>query len=330
VLSIQVLLKPYLMDAFVWNDETVINSYGFIVLNAGGKFNRYDSNPVMLKEHVSALNIGRWKDKKIEGNLLIATPEFDEADDDALKTKGKVERGFLKGCSMGIDPLAWELKSMPDGKVVPIVTEWEWLETSLCSIPSNGSAIKLYRDGKEMTSEEIKSKVLQLTLSNQNQITMDFKLTADAYKALQLGDTAGAAEISNAIIALKSQADKSRELEATLNKQRKDAAEELVNLAISKGQITADKKDSFVALATNDLQQVKTILSAIPEKKEVAPHIKEGNPDLLKDPSRETWSLSDWRKKDPAGLQLMKKDNPDQYNKLLTELDSKLKEQGAI
>lgn len=318
------------MDAFVWNDETVINSYGFIVLNAGGRFNRFENNPVMLKEHISAMNIGRWKDKKVEGSLLIATPEFDEADEEALKTKGKVERGFLKGCSMGIDPLAWELQSMPDGKVVPVVTEWEWLETSLCSIPSNGSAIKLYRDGKEMSSEEIKSKVLQLTLSNQNNVTMDFKLTADAYKALQLGDTAGAAEISNAIIALKAQADKAQELETTLNKQRKDAAEEVVNLAISKGQITADKKDSFIALATSDLQQAKAILSAIPEKKQVASHIKEGQQNLSADPARESWSLADWRKNDPTGLQLMKKENQEQYNKLLAELDTKLKAQGAL
>jgi|WetSurMetagenome_2_1015567.scaffolds.fasta_scaffold02807_3 hypothetical protein len=319
------------MDAFVWNDETVINNYGFIVLNAGGRFTRFETNPIMLLRHKDDIVIGKWSDRKIEGNLLLATPEFDEADEDATKTKGKIERGFLKGCSMGIDPITWELKSMPDGSVVPVVTEWEWLETSICSVPSNGSAIKLIHQGHEMSTDEIKTKVLQLTLSNQNNTIMDvIKLTADAYKALQLGETATAADISNAIIALKSKSDKAEEFEATLNKQRKDAAEELVNLAVTKGQITADKKDSFVALAINDLQQAKTILSSIPEKKEVGKGVKEGSQNLSNDPSRESWSLSDWRKKDSAGLQLMKKENPEQYGKLLTDLDSKLKSQGSI
>ncbi len=319
------------MDAFVWNDETVINDYGFIVMNAGGRFERFETNPVMLLQHKHDALIGKWTDRKIEGNLLIASPVFDDEDELASKTKGKIERGFLKGCSMGIDPQKWELKSMPDGTIVPIVTEWIWCETSICSVPSNGAAIKLYRDGKELSREEIQSKVLELTLSNQNNSIMDvIKLTADAYKALQLGETAGAEDISSAILALKTRADKATELEATLTQQRKAAAEELINLALSKGQITADKKESFITLAINDLQQAKTILSAIPAKKEVGAQIKEGEIDLSNDPARADWTLSDWRKKDPKGFELMKRENNEQYQKLLGELDSKLKGQGIM
>jgi HK97 family phage prohead protease len=314
------------MDAFVWNDETVINSYGFIVLNAGGRFDRFETNPIMLLQHKDQDVIGRWTDRKIEGSLLIATPEYDEADELAAKTKGRVERGFLKGCSLGIDPLKWELKSMPDGNIVPIVTEWEWLETSLCSIPSNGSSVKLYHQGREMSSEEIKSKVLQLTMSNQNNDKMEFKLTSDAYKALQLGEIADAAEISSAIIALKTKADKA---EATLAAQKKAAAEELVNAALSKGQITADKKDSFIALATNDFQQAKTILSSIPEKKQLGNQVKEGA-EINLGANREDWDMTRWRKEDSAGLQLMKKQDPERYEALLSNLDSKLKSQGVI
>lgn len=313
------------MDPFVWNDETVVNSFGFMVKNAGGRFARFDSNPVMLLQHKQDDVIGRWKDRRIEGTQLLATPEYDEADDKALKIKGKVERGFMKGCSMGIEPLEWEITTMPDGSVVPVVTKWDWYETSLCSVPSNGSAVRLYEKGRELSVKEIKNKVVELTMSNQNNPVMEFKLTIDAYKALQLGENAGTPEISAAIIALKAKADEALN---SIAAQKKTAAEELVQTALSKGQITADKKESFVALAISDYNQAKTILSAIPEKKEVGPKVKEGNHTELA--GRDDWDITRWRKEDPAGLQLMKKQEPERYNALTSSLDAKLKNAGSI
>ena len=35
-------------DEYALNDESVVNSHGFVLLNAAGRFERYNANPVML------------------------------------------------------------------------------------------------------------------------------------------------------------------------------------------------------------------------------------------------------------------------------------------
>lgn len=319
------------MEHFVWNDETVMNSYGFAVRNSGGRFSRFNNNPVMLLGHDSSKVIGRWENMRTEGTQLMATPVFDEADPEALAVKGKVERGFLRGCSLGIDILKWELTALPDGTVIPMATEWEWCEASLCAVPSNGAAIRLYAGGQLMDEKTIRSKITELSLSQSNSHNMEFKLTLEAYKALNLGETAGASDISTAICALAAKATEADNMKAQLEGQKKQQAEALVSTALSAGKITADKKGAFVALALADFDNARTILESLPAKREVGSTIIPGNLEGQQGVSgRDGWDLTRWRKEDPSGLVELRKNSPDTYNALLQGVESRLKSMGVL
>ena len=50
------------MERFIFNDETIKNSHGFDLLNAGGRFNRFKDNPVMLHNHNADKVLGKWNE----------------------------------------------------------------------------------------------------------------------------------------------------------------------------------------------------------------------------------------------------------------------------
>jgi hypothetical protein len=64
------------MPTFVFNDETVVNTYGFRVRNNGGSFNRFDANPVMLNTHINSteMTLGNWNNRRVEGFQLKGDP----------------------------------------------------------------------------------------------------------------------------------------------------------------------------------------------------------------------------------------------------------------
>ena len=96
------------MNEFLLNDGT-INSYGFVVLTEGINLSRFRKNPVMFYNHGKDNGvIGRWENLRIENGKLYGTPVFDDKHEPGKTIKEKVESGFLKGASMGIDVLALE------------------------------------------------------------------------------------------------------------------------------------------------------------------------------------------------------------------------------
>ncbi|MGM9864280.1 MAG: HK97 family phage prohead protease, partial [Lepagella sp.] len=122
---------------YILNDEGVVNSHGFVLLNAAGRFDRYNANPVMLFNHESGSIIGQMKGIRIDGTRLIGQAEFDEEDPLGLKCKRQAKKGILRGCSPGIIINAVEMRIGPDGEERLTVTDWELLETSLVGVPSN-------------------------------------------------------------------------------------------------------------------------------------------------------------------------------------------------
>ena len=92
------------MPRFILNDENVMNSYGFKIKTAGIDLKRFEANPVMLDGHnPSNLSvIGKWTEIKAENGKLSADTDFDMEDENAKTIAGKVERGVIKGASMGI------------------------------------------------------------------------------------------------------------------------------------------------------------------------------------------------------------------------------------
>ncbi|MDO4225811.1 MAG: HK97 family phage prohead protease, partial [Bergeyella zoohelcum] len=139
---------------FIVNTEAV-NSYGYRILTEGIDTEQYMRNPVVLYMHNRAWGrgnevIGRTIALKKEGGKLIAEVEFDEADEFAKQIAGKIERGFIKMCSLGADVI--ETSSDPlftlAGQTRETVTKCKMVELSIVDIGGNDDALKLSKDGK--------------------------------------------------------------------------------------------------------------------------------------------------------------------------------------
>lgn len=251
---------------FVLNDETTINSYGFRVINAGGDFVRFDSNPVMLNSHINSteMTLGAWKNRRASGKQLLADTDFDMARPSVAEVAGQVERGYIKGCSMGLaidfDDASWQIGE--DG--VPELLVWELMEASICAVPSNSNALALYHraTGELMAENEIKLSVKNLTpapqIKNNNNMSNKIILTAPALSVLLgLGitqDNVGESEISNALVKLgadlSAEKAKTTELQTKLDAQLKLQAEALIDGAIAEEKLLAGERAEYVEFAT--------------------------------------------------------------------------------
>ncbi len=298
------------MPTFVLNDESVLTSHGFLVNNAGGKFDRFKENPVMLDSHDDRCVIGKWNNLIVSGTQLKADSEFDMEDPDAVKISGKVDRGYIKGASMGIIPLEAENIEIPGLGTQLVLTSWELVEASPVAVPSNKAALRLYaKDGKTVLKlEEIKlSLETIINKRNTNMEKKEIKLSVDAAKVLGLGIEPEPIELNAAIMELSgklSLATTAKEkAEKTLNDHNEALANELVNLAVKEGRITADRKESFTKLAINDYKQAKDLLESMPAKETLSTKLKK---DGDKTPAgREDWNYMKWLKEDAVGLKAM-------------------------
>lgn len=271
---------------FILNNDTSKNSYGFRILTKGINLSRFKQNPVMLDQHYNANSavIGRWLDITATETELSAEPEFDTDDENAVKISGKVEKGLIKGCSMGISFNRDDLK-MIDGQLT--LTKCELLEASIVAIPSNPKALKLTCDGKLLTETEVEQLCLSITSESK-----DFKPNQQQSNSMKLStltlsvlvglgitnDEVTGADIDNAILSLSNKNEQlTKELGLEKDKvnayaqkeaeAKKLAAEEMVDLAVKAGKITADKADSFKTLAAENFDLAKSTLDAIPAKK---------------------------------------------------------------
>ncbi len=270
------------MPRFVLNDEKKQNSYGFKIKTSGISLERFNGNPVMLDGHnPSNLSvIGTWKDIKTENGILSADTDFDTEDENAKAIAGKVERGIIKGCSMGIS-FKKENLTYDNGDL--ILTECELLEASIVAIPSNANALRLYADGELMNETDVKALCLSVAENLNNFNNNDMKkiqLSAMVLVALGLTEKQEVTEndINTAVLSLqKAKEDAEAKLKLSEEKVKaytdKEKAEkqtkitEMVDLAVKNGQITADKKQSFIDLANQNFELAKSTIDAIPVKK---------------------------------------------------------------
>ena len=303
------------MNDYILNDESVVNSHGFVLLNAAGRFERFNANPVMLFNHEADKLIGQMTGLRVEGTKLIGTPVYDEEDALAAKCKRQGEKGFLKGCSPGIMIYAVELRTNPDGEERITVTDWELCEVSLVSVPSNPGALRLYNaQGEVIPDDQIRLSIESLLHLNKQDEMDKIILTAEAYAALGLkSNEADGKAISAAIMELKSRVEKA---EKDLNDQHKAQAEALVELAIKDGRITADKKEQFVKLALVDFDMAKTTLEAIPTRESLAGKVTHSTGKAVATKDRMDWTYLRWAKEDPEGLKRLKETDPEAFEEL--------------
>ncbi|MGC1471538.1 MAG: HK97 family phage prohead protease [Psychroserpens sp.] len=148
---------------FLVSDENV-NEYGYRILTAGIDTNQYERNPVVLYLHERARNpnqvVGRALKLYKKDNQLFAEIEFDEEDKYAKKLAGKVERGYIKMCSIYADVIETSLDEalMLPGQSHETVTKCKLVEISIVDIGGNDNALKLSRNGEPVQLRKIEQK----------------------------------------------------------------------------------------------------------------------------------------------------------------------------
>lgn len=327
------------LPKFVLNDERVKNSHGFYLLNAGGRFDRFAQNPVMLDNHDLDRLIGRWDDLTVEGSLLTAVPVFDEGTELGRERMGQVERGFLRGASIGLYIYAAEYRKNPtSGEDELFVTDWEMIESSTTSIPSNAGALslKIYDAARRPVAEEqlaaYLDHVVQLTLNKQDMTPNNttgggspapaaVTLTAAAQVALGIPENATAEAVSAAIVALAAKCSDAEQrvatLEAAATAAHQKAVQDMISLAIKEGRITADQRNTYEKLAAADYEATKAALEALPGKASLAAQVTRVAGGSSIPAERSGWTLLRWMKEDMAGLNRIKAEDPQAYEAIV-------------
>lgn len=326
------------MPRFILNDEKTRNSYGFKINTAGIYLGRFETNPVMLDGHINANShvIGSWKDIKKENGQLTAETVFDMEDPKAAEIAGKVDRNVIRSCSMGISFKKSDLK-MIDGELT--LTACELHEASIVAIPSNSSALKLTMDGEELSDTDVKELCLSLLTPNPSPKergipetfktkNMTIKLSQLAFLALGLAATtveAPAEQIESLILALSKEKEETQkkldlsneQLNAYIQKEKDAKAKavtEMVDAALAAGKITADKKQSFIELATANFELAKTTLDAIPAKQNFSAGIN--TPVNVSGVA----TMEDFQKLSTEQQLAFKEQNPDAYQTILNSI----------
>jgi len=322
-------------EYFVFNDENVKNSYGFYINTLGIKMDRFNDNPVMLNNHLNSNEnvIGNWSDAVKETGLLKLKPHFDEETDLGKDVAGKVDRGYLKGCSMGIIP-NWDSVQKVGDRL--IMMECELAEGSIIPVPSNRGAIAIYSaDGELMKEADVQSLCLSVT-EKLNGIPENLNSKLDMKKILlsvatlmalgfddQPTDGLDVAAVEAKVLGLsKKVADLTAkntglELAAQTAKEAQEAAVKLaatqkVDLAITQGKIPANKKEAFVQLGITSPEVLQTTLDSIPAKQNFGAGVTvpSGNGSV------EVKTMDEFEKLSHTEKLSFKESNPEAYKKL--------------
>ena len=258
---------------FVLSDESV-NSFGFRVLTAGIDLERFKNNPIMLWNHTRShdgkqdniLPIGRWENLRIEDGKLLGDTCFDMDDDFAVKIANKVNNGFIKTCSIGIDPI--ELNNeFVEGQTRKTVAKCLLVECSIADIPSNANSVSLFnKSGKriELTAESVDCTIGTIN-NNVNKNNTEMKLIALKFG---LGENATEAEIlakyDELQISLSAKDTEIATLKANAAEAEKKTIESIVNDAVVAKKLTADQKPHFITIGEKmGIESLKTTLASM-------------------------------------------------------------------
>ncbi|GET46493.1 HK97 family phage prohead protease [Capnocytophaga felis] len=271
---------------FILSDESVANSYGFHVLTEGINLQRFNSNPVMLNNHRNDTKdvLGSWKDLRKENGKLYAKPDFDTEDNEGKEVVRKVQRGKIKGASVGII-FKKEAMQLQNGKLV--LTECELLEASIVAVPSNAHAITLYHaEGKPYTEAEIQA--LCLSVHQNSNLKFDNTMNKEILSLLKLADNANEDAVKEAIkdtIANLSAVTADRDQlktevtnlrEAQTQRQTAEFSAELER-AIKDGRIDADGAEPVKELQKANHAQAMKLLAGLKPHASVNDQINKGD-----------------------------------------------------
>jgi hypothetical protein len=301
-----------------------VNSYGFRVLTSGMDVAQYRRNPILLWQHSRAwrgeegevLPIGRMERLRVEGDKLIGTPVFDEADKFAKKIKAKWDGGFLRMVSAGLDVVetSAEASAMLPGQVRPTVTKSRLREVSVVDIGANDDALTLYHGGRAVCLAEGLDETLLDEIIPKIPIKNQLKMKTIALK-LGLAESATEGEVLAAIGALQGAAAAAVKLQKEVEDIREKAIESEVDAAIKLHKITADKRAHFVALGKSaGVEALRTTLECVAPAVKPTDVIAPGGGAAAADGDKKSYAkLSDAPAEERAEL---RRSDPEEYRRL--------------
>lgn len=243
-----------------------LNCYGGRILTSGIDLTQFRRNPLLLWMHRRSFDpdvmpIGRIDNLRIDGDLLIGTPVFDQNDEFAKKVESKWENGFLRMASAGIEII--ETSEAPEhllpGQTRRTITRCKLEEVSIVDMGGNDEALQLYdRSGKILklaAGEDNDVLPLLLNQENDNQPNKKEQMNKELLQLLGLPETATEQEAVGALRLLKEKADKVETLQLA-------SITTLVDGAIAERRITAAQKEHFVQLGKSaGVDSLRTTLS---------------------------------------------------------------------
>lgn len=311
--------------SFVIVDESRVNSYGFRTMVDGIDLKQYKRNSILLWMHIRAyrgtkdeiLPLGRVENLRVEGEekgkkKLIGDFVFDEKDEFAKKISQKVEDGFIRMASAGLDPVEWsdavELKLPGQTRLTLVKSRMQ--EISLVDIGSDDGALALWKDGKLITLSAGGDNK-EIPIFNNNEKTEDMKAIA---LKLGLPETATEQDILTKVSICLALQSENITLKTELEQIKLSAITDAVKEAVDAKRITADKKEHFINLGKAvGIEQLREILSLIPcaVKPTDVLNLYKGNV-----PGVTTTDAKTLRELQAEDVLKLRKDNPEEYARL--------------
>lgn len=267
-----------------------LNRYKFRVMTSGLDWSEFDTNPLMLYNHIRVTDsydrrgdlmfpLGRWEDRRIDGDKVYMRPVFNTATDAGKLAQESYRNKFLNTGSVHLDVIEWseDPNLLLPGQTRATVTRAKVLETSLTDLPGNAGCYKLSFQGGDVVSLSLSSSEAEEDALNA--VVPKLKLAADPPKTTlnnnmdelklvaraideSLADTdVNVITLVSRITTLKSRAEAAEaelaKLSATTATQRKKA---LVDENIRAGKITEADRDLYEGLADKDYDNTKLAL----------------------------------------------------------------------
>lgn len=331
---------------FIICDNTV-NRYGWRLLVEGIDLTGFQKNPVALMQHYTyEIAIGRWENIRVENSKLLGTLIFDRNDEQAIRLYWKYKDGFMNAVSLHVIPK--EESEAPEyllpGQTSATVVKSELLEISVVTVPGQANAVKLSTpEGKEYKLNLITSKKMdkeEKTIEDiQKELDVQKKLNAD--NLVRLHKERGVVQdaemeslkelaLSNYDTVSKMLDAREKSLSAAEGNADEAKADALVQLHFDRGAITEPQKAVYKAAAKLDYDGTKKVLESLTGTKSIESFVQSmGTESKSKsDDKRLEWGYYDWFKKDPEGLALMEKNDPDKHKRLVADFTNESKKLG--
>jgi len=281
----------------------------------------------MLDNHINNTTsvLGHWTNIKAEKGILTGEPVFDSDDDQVARIAGKVKRGAIRSCSMGITFHRDDLKYI-NGQLV--LEKCELYEVSIVAVPSNANSIQLYNEnGAQINESEIEKICLSAVpyvdfeVVPNNNPDNNMKIQLKSAALIALGFAAGTTEADASAIEEKITQLSAEKQAAELKLSAKMEAEEQANLAaittkvegaIAAGKITAEKKDKYIQLGIANPELLNDVIDSATPKASLAAQVAKNGPAEVK-------TADDFQKLTQAEQLSFKETQPDAYQKLFTK-----------